>query len=315
MVGGMTLDGTTMPMVFDRGIDEAFVTALNAAYDAGGWWRTLADDADLLIAIRSNYLNVYWRGNSLLRVTHEKGRLVGRVHYKYLLRAGRTPEYVLVEDGYPVIQDPVSFLTQDISDVRSLKAAAKPYAGAEKVGVHDIVMSNPNIVDVEVAFTIAAVEEGDSRNPRVDFAAVHEMAEEIRLVFFEAKLFSNAETRASGNTPPRVVEQVARYADLLRQHGPQIERSYRRVFSNLLAVKGVVGRHPERDAVLRKVVAGEKPLVICDRPRFVLFGFDDDQKRGAVWAKHRGKLVGLLGADRVLLRGSSVGFTTGISAP
>jgi len=315
MVEGMTLDGTTMPAVFDRGIEEAFVSALNVAYDEGGWWRTLADDADLVVAIRSNYLNVYWRGNSLLRVTHEKGRLVGRVHYKYLLRAGRTPEYVVVKDGRAVIPDPASFFTQDIGDVWSLKAAAKPYAGAEKIGVHNIVMSNPNIVDVEVAFAVAGVEEGDAGNPRVDFAAVHEMADEVRLVFYEAKLFSNAETRASGDIPPKVIEQITRYAGLLRQHGWQVEQSYRRVFSNLLTVKGVVGRHPERDAVLRKVVSGEKPLVICDRPRLVLFGFDDDQKRGAVWAKHKGKLVDLLGADRVLLRGSSVRFIAGISAP
>ncbi|KJR66219.1 hypothetical protein VY88_09425 [Azospirillum thiophilum] len=315
MVGGVTLDGTIMPTVFDRGIDDAFVSALNAAYDAGGWWRTLADDTDLLIAVRSNYLNVYWRGNSLLKVSCEKGRLVGRVHYKYLLRAGRTPDYVLVEDGRPVIPDPASFLTQNIGDLRSLKAAAKPYAGAEKVGVHDIVMGNPNIVDVEVAFSVAGTEEGDSGNPRVDFAAIHEMVDEVRLVFFEAKLFSNSEVRAGGDTPPKVVEQVNRYAALLRQHGEQVERSYRRVFGNLLAMKGVVGRHPERDAVLRKVLAGEKPLVICDRPRLVLFGFDDDQRRGVVWTKHRGKLVDLLGADRILLRGNSVGFTNGISAP
>ncbi|NYZ11609.1 hypothetical protein HL658_03535 [Azospirillum sp. RWY-5-1] len=310
----MTLDGTTTPAVFDRGIDEAFVSALNVAYDEGGWWRRLADDTDLVVAIRSNYLNVYWRGNSLLRVAHEKGRLVGRVHYKYLLRPDRTPEYVGVKDGRAVIPDPASFLTQDIGDVQSLKAAAKPYAGAEKIGVHNIVMSNPNIVDVEVAFAVAGMK-GDAGNPRVDFAAVHEMANEVRLVFYEAKLFSNAEARAGGDAPPRVVEQIGRYASLLRQHDGQVERSYNRVFTNLLTVKGVVGRHPERDAVLRKVLSGEKPVVICDRPRLVLFGFDDDQKRGAVWAKHRGKLVDLLGADRVLLRGSSVGFTTGISAP
>lgn len=123
------LDGMIMSSVFDRGINPGFADALNAAYDDGGWWRTLADDTNLLIAIRSNYLNVYWRGNSLLRVSHEKGRLVGRVHFKYLLRAGRTPEYVVVEDGRAIIRDPASFLNQDIGDVRSLKAAAKPYAG------------------------------------------------------------------------------------------------------------------------------------------------------------------------------------------
>src|SRR3954462_8805223 len=56
---------------------------------------------------------------------------------------------------------------------------------------------------------------------------------------------------------------------------------------------------------------GEKPLVICDRPRLVLFGFDDDQKKGAVWTKHLDKLVGELGSDRVLVRGNATGFTMG----
>lgn len=106
--------------------------------------------------------------------------------------------------------------------MRSLNVAAKPYAGAEKVGIH-IVMSTPNIVDVELVFMIAGVKEGNAGNSRVDFAAVHEMADEARLAFYEAKRFSNPETRASRDAPPRVVEQISRYASLLRQHGWQVE--------------------------------------------------------------------------------------------
>ena len=53
---------------FNRGLCDAFVEVLNNEYEKGGWWRNLVDDAETFVAIRDDYLNVYYRGNSLLKL-------------------------------------------------------------------------------------------------------------------------------------------------------------------------------------------------------------------------------------------------------
>ena len=53
---------------FNRGLCDAFVEVLNNEYGKGGWWRNLVDDKETFLAIRENYLNVYYRGNSLLKL-------------------------------------------------------------------------------------------------------------------------------------------------------------------------------------------------------------------------------------------------------
>ncbi len=53
---------------FKRGLDDEFVDRLNEVYRARGWWHSLVNDRDLFIAIRDNYLNVYYRGGSVLKL-------------------------------------------------------------------------------------------------------------------------------------------------------------------------------------------------------------------------------------------------------
>jgi hypothetical protein len=69
---------------FKRGISQPFVDRLNDEYDAEGWWKAIADDRELFIAIRDGYINVYWKGNSLLKLWQAGNDLVGEIHYKYL---------------------------------------------------------------------------------------------------------------------------------------------------------------------------------------------------------------------------------------
>src|SRR4051794_13606287 len=48
---------------FRHGLSDRTVAALNRFYDApGSWWRALADDPGLVVAIRDEYLNVYYKG-------------------------------------------------------------------------------------------------------------------------------------------------------------------------------------------------------------------------------------------------------------
>ena len=296
---------------FKRGLDEAFVHYLNEEYEKAGWWKDVVDDPALFIGIRDNYLNVYYQGNSILLLTLDRGRLVGRTHYKFLLR-DKIPgnQYIYSADGkMQMSQSAVAgVFIHDLSNLRSLKAACIPYAGVEKTGVHEIIKSNRNVVDVEIALTGQKEDELKPTALRFDFAALQERAQTIELVFFEAKHFSNSELRANRNQTPRVVGQVQRYEKLVHRYREQIESSYRRICENLVALKGF--RAPK---IVQAVAEGRKPFLISSQPRLVIFGFDEDQKNGKVWGNHRDKLYDMLGRDRVLLRGNARGFTSGIS--
>ena len=167
-------DLAPLASTFGRGLDDEFVEALNREYANDGWWRRFVDDRELFVAVRDNRVNVYCRGCSVAEVRLEAGEVVGRTHYKYLLRPSINAPYVEFADGaYRLPRDPRELFVGSLADVRALKKAIGPYAGEEQTGVHRIIRSNTNILDVEIAFGLPSSEEADPSAPRVDFAALH----------------------------------------------------------------------------------------------------------------------------------------------
>ena len=298
---------------FNRGLTDEFVCALNKEYDKGGWWSTFVGDKDIFLAIRENYVNAYYRGCSLLRLSLEGDAIVGQIHYKYLLRPSMSNEYVKFSNGKLKLDDAVTkFLTtvSEVDSLDSLKRAATPYASAEKTGVHDILKANGNILDVEIAF---GKDESESGAPRLDFAALQEApGNGVKVVFFEAKRFDDKALRKQDAEKPEVVEQMATYQSKLSGNRDAVIKSYCRVCSNLRSLHGVAERHRERHAMLESVASGAAELTIDEEPVLIVFGFDGDQKDGKHWKPHREKLQKML-KGRVHLRGNSAGFRSGIS--
>lgn len=296
--------------VLNRGLDDDFVEALNREYERGGsWWKGFVDDKELFLAIRRNYVNVYYRGCSLLKLKWN-GAILGETHYKYLLRPKLTNghgAYLDVRDGrvdFPV-KKVGDFFVEDLIGINDLKQAAKPYAETEKIGVHEIVSRNWNVLDVEIAF-------GESANlsaPRADFAVLRKTEKGENIVFFEAKHFgkSKGALRAEGDAEPKVIGQIGRYADLLRRNRKTIIDSYRRVCCNLWNMSGVNERNPERHKLLHGIVDGSIQLHVDEEPELVVFGFDADQRDGKNWGAHREKLKSQLGS-RVHFVGDSKNF-------
>ena len=297
---------------FNRGLTDEFVCALNKEYDNGGWWRTFMKDEDIFLAIRENYVNAYYRGCSLLRLSLEGDAIVGQIHYKYLLRPSMSNEYVRFSSGKLELDDAgTKFLTtvSEVDSLDSLKRAATPYASAEKKGVHNILKANGNgnILDVEIAF---GKDEADSGAPRLDFAALQASGDsgDVKVVFFEAKRFNNDALRKSGSTKPGVVEQIETYRRKLCANRAAIVKSYSRVCCNLRSLHGVAERHPERHAILESIASGQRNLDIDPNPVLIVFDFDGDQKDGKHWKPHREKLIKRLGKGRVHLKGNSAEF-------
>lgn len=294
---------------FARGISTALIDRLNTEYRAGGWWKAIAEDRDLFIAIRQNYINVYLNGNSLLKLRLEGDELVGETHYKYLLVPETSRPYVRIIGGQARIESHADLFLHDLTDLQALKRAANTYSGEEKRGVHQIVMCNPNVIDVEIAFGAENEKTGSITANRIDFAALRRHASGLEVVFYEAKQFINKELRAAGEAVP-VFEQLQRYESFLRNEQQALIDSYRTVCGNLIALDGVRDRY----APMQDMMNDLSDVAIQGEVRLVVFGFDNDQKNGTNWLKHWKKLDKQLGCN-LLLKGDTKDFTNGIASP
>lgn len=301
---------------FRKGLSEEFVTVLQDEYSKKGLWHDIVNDPDLFVGIRDNYLNVYYMGNSLLKIHLEDGQLRSYTHYKYLLKNGLKNPYVGFDFSGEVDFSDRSFMENSLT-ISSLKRSSLPYAGVEKKGVHDIVKANINIIDVEVALTQEAEdrEKDDMGNPekeeptapRIDFAAFREKADKgIELQFFEAKHFSYGKVLRVSKGDPKVIKQINGYQVLINKFQDEIKSSYKTVCRNLVDIL------PENRVCGRsRSIANGAEFSVSDQPRLVIFGFDEDQRLGKKWGPHLNKLNELL-PGRVLAKGDSRDFVNGI---
>jgi hypothetical protein len=313
---------------FRRYLSPELLAALRPG-KAPQWWQNMAADPELFIAPRDGYLNVYYRGNSLVKLTaRTDGTLVGEVNYKYLLRqdlqkflwkmthdgrlAGDLTSHVSLSDFF-----------HDLNDLEGLKKASRKFAGVEKEGVAKIVARHTNVIDLEVAFGSAAATADDTSTiPRVDLVGLHSYTNKKAqdhesgeaLVFYEAKHFSNPELRAAGTTEAPVIEQMKKYAQALSDRRHQIVEAYRAQCEYLLLTQYASDSAPKvwdmsklgvRRRRLESVVKSPDRLYLALQPRLLIYGFDEAQKTHPIWLKHLEKLQKSLAHNRVIARGDA----------
>jgi hypothetical protein len=278
---------------FERGLDDDFMSQLGALAK-GGWFADVLADPDLILGIRKNYLNVYRHGQSLFMVKYAQGQIKISTHPKYLVDPDLHVEVPFVDGRFQI--DQIKPLIRDYIGRESLgrmKRAANLYRGDEKVGVQAIVRANPDVIDVEVAFSSSAGNGSAPSAPRIDIASLEEVEGTIRLRFWEAKLHTNVEVRASGDALPRVFKQIGSYRTLVSRHRDELVQSYRAVARNLvdLSAWAVPARSP--GALIRRVAMGEMPI-IEEEPvvGLVVYGYDDAHRSNNRWTSYFKKLEG-----------------------
>ena len=308
--------------IFQRGISNPdFIKALQEEYNnPESWWRRIVDDKDLFIAIRNEYINVYFKGNSLIKLSFTNGDLIAETHYKYLIKPKVTPCLIKTSTSNGMNFSPDNaqeYFTNNISDIEAIKTASGAYSGIEKEGIQKIIKSNDNIVDLEIALTHEA--EADEMNPqestknsakRIDFAALQKKDDCYELIFFEAKDFSNPELRVDGpDSKPKVMKQIETYQDLLIKYEADIISSYNKICQNLFDILP----HSRLGQAIIDIANG-KSLEVNIEPRLVLFGFDGDQQKGDHWKPHKKKLKKYLN-NKFLAKGKPIDFKNGIAKP
>jgi len=134
--------------------------ALQTEAVQGRWLVDVLADPDLIMGVRDEYLSVYSKGPSLFEIRFDQGgRLKCHTHSKYLIDPTLSTRVKF--DGLTFFTDEVSpLLTQYTSpdSLERLKRAANYYAGEEKRGVQTIIRRDPNVVNVEIAFSGVANE-------------------------------------------------------------------------------------------------------------------------------------------------------------
>lgn len=276
MVGGHRL--STQDATFHRHLSPEFLDALEALVDQpeGDWWRDVLVHPDLFIAVRNNSLNVYYRGASIFRIVPEEDRPVPETHVKYLLRQ-RQAYVKMAVDGRFQFCPAESMWTayEKRTTLEEMIRAARAYAGAEKTGLHALIMANPNVIDVEAAFWHTGSDtnevelpdasnddddgrRADSNSPedtlsasstpagrkldRIDAVSLEDRDGELWIVFHEAKHFANKELRGAEGRPPPVTTQIARYRQAITRYTPDIGKAYSEVCQALVRLHGMQRR-------------------------------------------------------------------------
>jgi hypothetical protein len=289
---------------FQRGLSPEFIKALRNLSDEG-WWRDVLDDDTLIIGIRHEYLDVYWRGQSIFSVTLKNGRLDATTHPKYLLDPALSKRVGF--DGHNFDIDAMKnsgliHVYEDGETLGKLKKAAGLFTGPEKSGVHDIVTGNDNVVDVEIAMSAGDVA-GAGVLPRADIATFEKGGDGAHLCFWEAKTFYNPELRTSGEK--NVISQMERYKTVILHHREPIIESYTRVAGNLQAIADMSGGRRRISKSIRDVAQGA-PLTVRQPVDvgLIVFGFDAAQKKHT-WEPLKDRLAARMKTNRIKSAGEA----------
>jgi len=161
---------------------------------------------------------------------------------------------------------------QDFTDgYKRIKENCSLYSGVESQGVSRIYEKysyalaksrSSSIVVLDIEVSLKALDE-DRVQDRIDLLLFEK--EKKRLIFCEAKHFSNSEIWAGSGKKIKVVEQIGRYvAQIKEKEGPIIE-AYKKYVDIVNALFHVALPAPEK---------------ICPVVPLIIFGFDRDQLEG-----------------------------------
>lgn len=275
---------------FIRGInDEKFINALNELYkDESSFWHLMINDKELFIAIRDEYLNVYYKGQSVCRIYY-KNIIRGATHKKYL--GINEPGYFYSENGK--FLDEKSKINS-LEEIIQLKDNINKYVGKEKDKSYTEIINNEKcILDVEIAFVrpkvVKPLKKSEYEISSIDYVALeYDNNDDPVLVFYEAKHFTNSEIRS--RTEPKVIGQIKRYKQALKDHKDEIIRSYNLVTKNLLDLHILNLRNYKGTDIYMKF------LRIDPEPRLIIFG----NNQNLLNDKHLQKLHDFFGKGLIL---------------
>jgi hypothetical protein len=288
---------------FERIIEPKALTALRRLAEKSGenWWKDLlklwrpsglpSEDHGLRLAVRRNYLNFYFRGQSVARIWFVAGEPCVSTHIKYVFKSAEGQRYSKMRDGKG-FQHPVTSEFQPYKGHATLLEfieRADEHKGVEKTCVDELVAANPSIIDLEMGLPKIA--------QRMDCIALEREQGVISVVFWEAKMIDDPRLRSKSKA--KVITQLKGYRDFLEADARElksVERAYQETCKLLVKFHGMAAQFPDRPALdpLVIAVANEATVLKVDcTPRLVIFGGKYEKK--SKWDDYRK----LLEAERI----------------
>lgn len=298
---------------FNRGIkNQAFLEGLDKLAAQESWWRDVLLDRSLIIAVRNEYLNVYWQGQSIFKVSFQNGEVIASTHPKYLLNPDVSGQISLIGRSFDLEKIQPKMLTRAYEGEETLgklKRAAGLFSGREKEGVHSIATANLSVVDVEISLSANGLP-GVGNLPRLDLASFEPATGHVDLVFWEAKTFDNPEAK-----PGPITLQIGKYQRVVEESRQQLVESYRLVARNLADISRMSGDVRQLSEAVHAVAEGKAPLSVSkSNVGMIVYGYDADQQRpGSRGETLKKELILALSAldideKRLRFRGDAKGF-------
>lgn len=246
-------------MSFERKIEK---TVIDEFVKSNLWKNCLEDDCkkqNLFLAVRNNSIGIY----------HKGGRLFGfekkefKTHLKYASVIENSDKDYLTENEI----SKKNLISDFQKNYPRIKENCKLYSGIEAIGVSEIYhtysyLSNNRIVvlDIEISFDVLEKSSGKTQE-RIDIL-LYDLKNQT-LKFVEAKHYSNPEIWS--RTSPEVIEQIEKYETQIKRNKKEILLAYENHIKAINAIFDLKLPIPEK---------------IEDKVTLLIFGFDDDQKKG-----------------------------------
>ena len=247
--------------MFQRKLEETNIISLKSS---SLWTQKLESDCqkqEVFLAIRDNNdVCFYYKGGRLFLYKSQ----MFKTHIKYAAAITSKGKDYLAESELTNY----SLATNFQDNYRQIKENCSIYSGVEAKGVselyhkHSYLSSKDDVVvlDIEAVFKSLNV---DNTTDRVDIVLFNKLTRTLQ--FVEAKDYTNTDIVAENGMPPKVIDQLSRYESQI-----------------LKKKKDIISGYSDYIKILNNIFNLSLPLPtnIDPKPTLLIFGFDNDQKKG-----------------------------------
>lgn len=240
-----------------RNIDEILK---NELFNSNLWISEIKNDCinqNVFLAIRNNQIDFYHKGGRLFNF--DKSGF--KTHFKYASVIESTGKDYLIESELRQFK-----LASDFkANYSRIQENCSNYTGIEALGVSDIYhkhsyLSDSNVVVLDLEVSFESLNENNKQD-RIDILFLNKQTKTLQ--FVEAKHYSNKEIWSNGT--PKVISQIKRYESQINKKKSEILSEFTAYVRSMNSIFGI--SLPE-------------PIGIDDKVTLLIFGFDNDQKKG-----------------------------------
>jgi hypothetical protein len=231
------------------------------------------EKGEVFPAFRKDRVDFYYKGGKLFKYD---GKFSTHIKFASVAVSEKTNPYITESE----LNSKIILITDFSRGYDRIKENCSRYSGDEDIGISSIYRRFPAtakgkgivVLDIEIAFNTADEMQKDNqidtadeikRNNRIDILLFNTKTKTLR--FYEAKHYSNKEIWSTANTKPRVVAQIKRYEEQIKDENAIILNEYCNYISRINEVW---------DCDL------PMPLNIDPKACLLIFGFDANQRDG-----------------------------------